>query len=345
MKGCTFILLIGLAAAPAAQAQTCSPHFKPTDSCTEAAFIAKVCDMAAFDPRLFNPAIPGYTSPTCDTSDEWRAHDDLLKAVYLLAPPHVQRKLCKLDNFFVLTSRSFTWGSPLPLGIWELPARGNKVYIAIPLKVLEEAKKHKSLATQEKENLDRLLDNIIYTGARPTFQNGSPEAGTAAAAILAVVAHELGHVLLADNNADGDGGNEHKDKRPCDKPTGPVRNCFKTKFLGASLWNASRFSQRRWVDWGVRNNNKYLGGQDYEDVKIILDIQKIYDKRFVSLFAAVSPEEDFVETYKYKVLADVPTLKLTIDLALSTPPDVLEKVRNATGNLKGKIRCVTDVTQ
>ena len=93
----------------------------------------------------------------------------------------------------------------------------------------------------------------------------------------------------------------------------------------------------------MRNGNKHLGGLDYDDVRAIGDIEKIYDKRFVSLFAAVSPEEDFVETYKYMVLADVTALKLKIDLAGA--PDVLGKVRNATGNLKNKIDCVAGITQ
>jgi hypothetical protein len=34
---------------------------------------------------------------------------------------------------------------------------------------------------------------------------------------------------------------------------------------------------------------------------------------------------------------------LKIDLALTTLPDVLDNVRNATGNLKNKIDCVNDV--
>lgn len=343
MKRCVYILLIGFAAAPAAQAQKCSPHFSPNDpSCTAAQFVAKVCNMAAYDPRRFDPTYDpaNYTSPKCDTTSVVsKPHRDLLEEVYKLSPSHVKRKLCKLDKFFVLTNSSFTTGVPEPLGIWESPSRGNGVYIAIPLKVLDDAMSNKSLAAQENGILAQLLNNISYPGARPTFQDNSSEARTAEAAILAVVAHELGHVLLADNNADGDGGNE----RPCDKPTGPVRNCFKTKFLGPGNWDSSRFKQRRWVAFGRRNGNKHLGGQDYDDVRTIGDIEKIYDKRFVSLFAAVSPEEDFVETYKYMVLADVTALMLKIDL--TGTPDVLDKVRNATGNLKNKIDCVTGITR
>jgi hypothetical protein len=204
-----------------------------------------------------------------------------------------------------------------------------------------------SLAAQEQGILAQLLNNISYPGTPPTFQDGSPLARTAKAAILAVIAHELGHVLLADTNADGDGGNEHDGKRKCDKPTG-LRNCFKNKFLGSSLWDSNLFYQRRWVAFGKRNNNKYRGGQDYDDVRTIGDIEKIYDKRFLSLFAAVSPEEDFVETYKYYVLADVTEAgdQLSLKINLGSSVDVLDKVRNPpTGNLKNKIRCVTDVTQ
>jgi hypothetical protein len=81
------------------------------------------------------------------------------------------------------------------------------------------------------------------------------------AAALAIIGHELGHVVLAATNADGLWYQQHPygDERP-----GPVPDtCLDTQaFL--TVWDASVFHsdhQRSWVkfgDQGDPNANKYL---------------------------------------------------------------------------------------
>jgi hypothetical protein len=70
----------------------------------------------------------------------------------------------------------------------------------------------------------------------------------------------------------------------------------------------------------------------------------------VSAVASVSPEEDFVETYKYNVLAAAtnPSSKKSLDLNIMIPSGgpipVLSRVRtaitNENGELDGKIGCL-----
>src|SRR5262249_34993709 len=131
---------------------------------------------------------------------------------------------------------------------------------------------------------------------------------------------------------------------------------------GNTLWNPTYFHQgmRRWIKFSDRNSNRYqndthdLGtvtgylndpsSPDYNSADAA--ISSLLDGEFVSLFAALSPEEDFVETYKYKILADVAhssNLQLHIP-GVSSPVPVLDKVTNAAGNLQSKISCVTSLT-
>jgi len=78
--------------------------------------------------------------------------------------------------------------------------------------------------------------------------------------------------------------------------------------------------------------------------------QGIYNGPFVSVFAALSPEEDYVETYKYKTLGAAQTtaggsLNLSISLPNFAPAsvDVLARVRAPSPALQNKLNCVPAV--
>jgi hypothetical protein len=65
---------------------------------------------------------------------------------------------------------------------------------------------------------------------------------------------------------------------------------------------------------------------------------------FTGLFAAISPEEDFVETYKYAALAaaaDPAGNRLGLDIAFPARVEhVIDAVRTPSAELGGKIGCV-----
>ena len=169
--------------------------------------------------------------------------------------------------------------------------------------------------------------------------------------ILAEVAHEMGHVLLADANMDGT--NRYHPRR---KVSGPPRSaCFEDAFLGAS-WNAERFhkNMRRWVDFG----NQYHNRQTNPDVRIqpgttegrntqgkvdVVNhaIENVYrSKEFVSFAASINPWEDVAETYKYKVLADaMPNKKIEFSLA-GQGINVFDFLNS--GILAEKVQCLRD---
>jgi len=187
-------------------------------------------------------------------------------------------------------------------------------------------------------------------------------------ALLAILAHELGHLLLADSNADGTGdpptyvlprSDTGTGKGNCGTPAGNSP-CFENKFLAPpgtnnTLWNRDLFhhNMRRWIDFGgpnPRNNNKY---QDLaHDLDAIIasggNFKNFLDGEFVSIYASVSPEEGFVETYKYKILADVAQAsRLRLKFPDGSHLNVFDNMSGAAAgsNLKKKIDdCVPPLT-
>jgi hypothetical protein len=382
MKTRALILLVCLVMAHSAQAQTCRRHLSWLDPVcpvgiptapAPGTFLYKVCDLRT----PYDPSDPTdtttYSSPTCNGIGLASAFFEQLASAFTIAPVDVKQKLCALNQIFVSPSASSAWG------IWELdpltgpaPKRGNGgTYITIPDSVLRSAT---SLAAAEMALYASLFDRTDYPPELPLLSS-TGTANTKGAGALAILAHELGHILLADTNADGWGGDgetsggtprKHPRTDVCERP---IKDCFEHKFLENSTgavrrWDAKRFhdKMRRWVAFDRQGNpenkhNKSNFKKIWQDVKqshwtdAEQGIQDIYTSgEFVSLFAAVSPEEDFVETYKYKVLAaarDAKTLEglnLTIAFAAPIGPvEVLDAVRSPAADLGGKILCVNSL--
>jgi len=362
MKSSALILIVALGMASSAQARQCAhSDVHPKDKCKNGARF-HICAATIPNPaQLFNPATTldsDYDTPDCDpTKTVTQADIDLFNKVYglLTGGPgpgrtDVSNKFCrKLKNLFVATGAN-------AYGVWEHPERGDgSMFIVVPPLANQPGQPQK-LADQE--NLMLRAAFAAYGKTVPAgLEYDSVDQPDQGMALLSILAHELGHLLLADVNADGTGGDGklHPRSDPsngnCDKPA-VANRCFESKFLqaGASntLWNRHLFynNMRRWIDFGSRNNNKYL--DTAHDLDSIGTYGTFLDgAEFVSFYAAVSPEEDFVETYKYKILADVAK---TSQLKLKLPgggevTGLLDKVTNATGNLKGKIDCVTPLTR
>jgi hypothetical protein len=82
----------------------------------------------------------------------------------------------------------------------------------------------------------------------------------------------------------------------------PGKNCFQTAFMGRS-WTGA-VPTRRWVNFAEPTANDHRADPDTHPKKRKLPpgkVRKLHEN-FVSVFAAVSPEEDYVETYKLSAL-------------------------------------------
>lgn len=309
-------------------------------------FAAKACYL---NYSRFDPARAGfgrlYHRPTCDRSKELpEPKKDVLARAYVLAPNYVKAKLCRLTQVFVTQPRDL-WGS---WGFWEAPDRppGTGTFIAISDDFIGK----KSLAEEENDVLDKLLKLHVQPRSQRLPYFATADASDPGAAMLAVFAHELGHILLADTDADGT-----DPRHPRRRVSGPPQSaCFEHAFLGQS-WNARIFHRhmRRWIPFAEQDHNRQrtivfslkrlqreARARDY--VEIGKEIMEVYQSReFVSPFAAVRPEEDFVETYKYKVLADVAG-DLTIRFPIEGEDRKLSEVVRSP-IIERKIRCIGDL--
>lgn len=324
-------------------------HFQGAcDSDPEGTRFAEKACYTVYDPGRIGH-YGSYRPPVCDRSRPLsQSQREMLAKAYKRAPDYVKAKLCRLTQLFV--TRQSSWG-PWGWGFWEGPDRppGKGVYVAISNRELDSKK---SIADAENDTVERLL--------RPTdgYRRAAPSLLQMAApsdpelAILGQLAHELGHALLADAN--GDGVDRRHPRRRVSGP--PQSGCFEDAFLAGS-WDPGTFHKHmtRWVDFGDQNYNK----QRNPDVAFNLNrlraavgkgnldvakkaIKNVYASReFVSFPASYRPEEDVVETYKYKVLADaMPNQKYSFSLD-GQEIDVSDLL--ASEILDKKIQCLRDL--
>jgi hypothetical protein len=321
MKRGKFVLFVSFIMACSAHAADASRRAKPSADANSAfrgkcetdrdgtKFAAKVCYLNESFNAINIPYGRDYQQPTCNRLIEISAgQKEILARAYRLAPNYAQGKLCRLTQLFLTKDPKdpIKGSAPWGWGLWEAPDRppGKSVFIAISDRYLAEVK---SFGATETDVLARLLSipSPIDEKIAPRFGAADDPALTA----LGVLAHELGHVLLAVTNADGTDA-----RHPRRKVRGaPISACFDKAFLAQS-WDARRFRQSmdRWVDFGEQKSNRQKNIRfNVTDLRGKADaaneaIKSVYRSReFVSAIAALRPEEDFVETYKYKLLADV----------------------------------------
>jgi hypothetical protein len=264
-----------------------------------------------------NPADAGYGDeyrpPACDNgktlTDRQR---QMLAKAYVRAPDYMKGKLCRLTKIFVTEEiKEGPWG----WGYWEGSDRppGTGVYVAVSVSELTTAT---SVAERENETVDLLLGVQDEKKKQARLVRLRPQAASdPVLAILGGLAHELGHALLADTNADG--VDRHHPRRLISGP--PQSSCFEDAFIATS-WDADRFhhNMTRWVLFGDQAHNRAKNPELRFNLNRLREqtaqgrlgrtndvLERIYRSReFVSSSAAIRPEEDFVETYKDKVLAD-----------------------------------------
>jgi len=163
----------------------------------------------------------------------------------------------------------------------------------------------------EQSILDQLLPWSSTT--KPTYGAANPGADIPAMAVLAALAHEFGHVLWYDTF------------RPSPPPGGPYD--WSTFCHGTFFTNSWRHvdAPPTWRIFGMIQNSHHPSAIAIQDIVIALlhqdfqsagnliqgnnpvqgsNLQGIYNSngRWASMFAAFSPDEDFVETFKFYVL-------------------------------------------
>jgi hypothetical protein len=318
------------------QAQT---HF--LDNCGDiksgTAFSENACYIDPnFDPnKLMSNLGKGYTSPKCDkTKSLSPTIIGNLKKAYEVAPEYVRQKVCQLTFHDCVSGKCYqlfvtappaigtSWGfweakDWCPNGICTTPSdRMQPIGLGVFIGISENLLNGSTSSIVDVEN--SLVSALTRANGNPPGLHFFKEPTTMPElAVLGVLAHELGHVLLANTNADAFFSNH-----PRLQVTGPPSNdCFDRAFLQVSWVSAeyqkpTRAKNTRWITFKITHadtlSQNHIKWPDVYSLvknnkhKDALDkIAALYDaKEFVSLWASLRPEEDFVETFKYKVLSD-----------------------------------------
>jgi hypothetical protein len=300
---------------------------------------AQVCDagvefgknrirlMKSFAPGQFTN--PSHNDPIADgdsSNSVVQNYIGTLERAFCIASSDVRTAFNNLDYLFL--TNDTRWNKEGPEGVWS-EKRGMK-YIIIPTVFLDNISKTQPLSSEEND----LTTRVFGVSSFSTFSDNG--ATTREAAALAILAHELGHVVFAATNADG----RHKGGNPRNLPV--PGSCFDDSILSA--WDASKFKQRRWVKFGDVNGNVYGDSQIKFGSMTMTMMTYLYQHTpLVSLFASASPEEDFVETFKYHALASATG---SLDLSIDGISNAVSRAKpsSGTGNTIGaKVNCIFTV--
>jgi len=314
-----------------------------------AKFAEKVCYTTFKNPGQTVFA-PRYQPPTCDKSRPLSPEQkSILAKAYSRAPDYMKGKLCRLTQVFVTGSQS---KAPMGWGLWQGPDRlpGSKsVFVAISDRQLT--------GKQSFVDVENQTIRDLFGAENPGQGKGLVQLKMAAAvpdpelAVLAELAHELGHVLIADANMDGN--SRYHPRRKVSGP--PKTDCYQTAFVQAS-WDEKLYNKRlrRWVDFGEQYGNRAKNPDLKFNLKRLRrDVQRgnveaanrliksVYSSNeFVSVAGAVNSQEDAAEVLKYKMLGDAMGNQKTgfdVDGQSFNVFDALN-----SGVLQRKVQCLSD---
>jgi hypothetical protein len=219
------------------------------------------------------------------------------------APPYFREELCRLKYAFVDSSGAFDWG------FWEAPDQrdpGNEKkhrrslsYITLYKNTISEALQSptgKPLADHE----NAILTLLLGMNAQQVVNYKSATPDTTGLAILAALAHEMGHVLWFRERA------EQWDDCTTDNDD----------FFFGSWSTVAPLPHRTHLAKEYPTGSQHANGEtavtaiaQHQPSVASPEVQVIYTNGvWASLFAAVDPDEDFAETYKLQVLKDAAEL-------------------------------------
>ena len=253
-----------------------------------------------------------------------------VQEAFNLAPRKVQEELCRLKQIFI-TPQIAAANTHTSWGLWENPLRGQtpsgerpESFIAISADVITPVNE----GEPQRPFLDRENNYVraVARGAGASIRHSTTTTLTAQQwrhlSILSVLVHEIGHIKW------------HRDN------IYSSLSCFWTDFVVPS-WSETSLPGVRRRPWAPPfDKDEARGGSRKNDLPQppgdfpLTVIRDIYDAGFATAVGAVSPEEDFVETYRISAFRKMnPPVELTIRI----PP---EKSVTQNASASGRFECV-----
>lgn len=316
-------------------------------------FVARKVRLASFDPTT-NPAPVNLGS----SSAPGAPYNADLAAAFDAAPQTFQAQLCGLDGVIVNTngceSSPSACSADPHVNSWGLrekrernPNRGGR-YIAVSAALWSPTLP--TLSSFQNTLLNSLLAGWTNIPTKPSIINSGGSGGgdnTQAMTLLAVLAHEFGHVLWYDTmNLDRD-PNYQVNERWCQDinffapgwglPATSLKPPIWRRFAGNNLGNTIPMSWFAVLRENIRNGA-------WNNAINTLGNNGIYGNQlaYPSLFGGYSPDEDFVETFTLAVLLMAQNGHQLQNLMLQIPsqPSINIAARGRQqGDLHRKIAC------
>jgi hypothetical protein len=269
-----------------------------------AAFLTGVAAAAdcAFDhvtmlPPRFNPTAANAT-PVSAGPIPPRVRADLT-AAFNLAPPFFQRQLCGLDGVFIAPKGQDSWGYR--------NIQDGKRYLALSMTLWNNGRPP-SFSAYEDQVAQRLLHG--WNGLKHLRKASADDAPEIT--VLAALAHEFGHILFYDIFVNPRG-------------SAPNYSAFCDGTFFSQSWQALPNLAITWRSYGDVVGAHKIGDVQIQEILNALPKHRLalhlgpgpllrrllglvgagpdnLGGRWASLFAAFSPDEDFVETFKLFVL-------------------------------------------
>ena len=256
-----------------------------------------------------------------------------LQNAFALAPPAFQKSLCDLTAIFVNGPAACPNFASCMGNSWGYRAAGGptkrKTYIAISAGLWNQQCPNGFPYAYHCFESD-LLNAVLNPNASPPppsppqYTAANSAADTFEMTILAALAHEVGHVRWYQAMNPGDpGGNGYNPGKFCN-----------SNFFPQS-WQTPIHEPPHWRPFKQRSTNLHRFSPQIADIDTdiskgdwtgaLMLLEQLYQpaQPWASYFAGVSPDEDFVETYKFIVLtsAQAPLTSLPIVLA-GVPHDI-----------------------
>lgn len=280
-----------------------------------------------------------------------------LRAAFLAASPSFQQALCNIDVVYVSEIPDTQGGFGQSWGWWQSqPNTTNGRVVALSTRLWNETN-YSSYETDLTRSV--LPSNIVvsYSNAQTCSSSGMCQSiDTPTTAILAALAHEVGHIAWY-----------------LQVPSGTPNAFCNGKFFTG--WVASTVSPPpQWRDLltttardGIRNNGNgrwphvhqahspqidsidHPGAGDPAAAKAVhallsKGVPAMYPQPWASFFAALSPDEDFVETYKFAVLTTAVYPLSRVSITVQGYGTVNIPAEYSAGNrtdLTTKVQCIS----
>lgn len=293
----------------APQANGCTPGVPQSFIAGKVRALASTPDVTfetnfgGYDPDYRGPSPAGMPSAY---------ESDLLRRAFELAPRWLQFNLCNQVNFVFVDPNQYRGNAEFGWAFWESsdPAQtqnGKNHSLARFVGVSRAALEDKSLTLGQSEThiVQSLLGNPaaaspvrVIARISQGYTSGAQDTDNAAWAVLAILAHEMGHMFWHDVC---DGDSNQRDQKRC------FAHFHKYSWQNVGdHWTLRTFGEK--IPAAAQLRDDIVPGLQRGRVSSAA-LERLYagkgtPVRWAGLFATIAPDEDIAETYKYLALTD-----------------------------------------